>query len=110
MDIFGFPGYAVPERMTKKAPPSTLADAYTLAILTFRLLVLGIHSKGRAAEALDGDAAREAGTNGGAWPTSPTLSTPRTGFLKRVGFVELFNVGLSGQCINSWWNRSAKAG
>ena len=59
-EIIGFPGYAVPERIAKKAPPSTLADAYTLAILTFRLLVLSHPLEGKAAEGLDGDEASEA--------------------------------------------------
>lgn len=59
-DIVGFPGYAVPERITKKAPPSTLADAYTLAILSFRLLVLRHPLEGKAADVLDGDDAAKA--------------------------------------------------
>lgn len=54
-DVIGFPGYAAPERVIKRAPPSTLADAYTLAILTFRLLVLRHPLEGMAADALDGD-------------------------------------------------------
>lgn len=58
--ILGFPGYAVPERIAKNAPPSTLADAYTLAVLTFRLLVLSHPLEGVAAEALDGHEAAEA--------------------------------------------------
>lgn len=63
-DIIGFPGYAVPERVTRKAPPSTLADAYTLAVLTFRLLVLRHPLEGIAAEALDGHEASRAINSG----------------------------------------------
>ncbi|WP_159599053.1 protein kinase domain-containing protein [Agromyces humi] len=59
-DIVGFPGYAVPERVTRKAPPSTLADAYTLAIVAFRMLVLRHPLEGAAADALDGDEAADA--------------------------------------------------
>lgn len=63
-DIVGFPGYAVPERVTKKAPPSTLADAYTLAILSFRLLILSHPLEGQAADSLDGDEAAAAMNTG----------------------------------------------
>ena len=51
-DIIGFPGYAVPERVSKKAPPSTLADAYALAIMTFRLLVLSHPLQGQRVDDL----------------------------------------------------------
>jgi hypothetical protein len=52
-DIIGFPGYAVPERVSKKAPPSTLADAYALAIMTFRLLVLRHPLQGQRVDDLE---------------------------------------------------------
>lgn len=57
-DILGFPGYVAPERLRRHAPPSTLADAYILAIHVFRLLVLRHPLEGLAAEAVDGDTAR----------------------------------------------------
>ena len=59
-DILGFPGYVAPERKRRKAPPSTLADTYILAIHVFRLLVLryplegdcgGQHGRKRGARA-----------------------------------------------------------
>ena len=58
-DILGFPGYAAPERLTRHSPPSTLADTYILAIHVFRLLVLRHPLEGIAADALDGDTARD---------------------------------------------------
>lgn len=58
-DILGFPGYAAPERLTRYSPPSTLADTYILAIHVFRLLVLRHPLEGVAADALDGDTARD---------------------------------------------------
>ena len=45
-DILGFPGYVAPERKLRKAPPSTLADTYILAIHVFRLLVLRLSPRG----------------------------------------------------------------
>lgn len=59
-DILGFPGYVAPERIIKKAPPSTLADAYSLAVMVFRLLTLCHPLEGNAAELLDGNSAKAA--------------------------------------------------
>jgi DNA-binding helix-hairpin-helix protein with protein kinase domain len=58
-DILGFPGYVAPERLRRSAPPSTLADTYILAIHVFRLLVMRHPLEGLAAEAVDGDTARD---------------------------------------------------
>ena len=58
-DILGFPGYVAPERKLRKAPPSTLADTYILAVHVFRLLVLRYPLEGAAADSMDGDEARE---------------------------------------------------
>ena len=58
-DILGFPGYVAPERRRRKAPPSTLADTYILAIHVFRLLVLRHPLEGIAADSMDGNEARE---------------------------------------------------
>lgn len=58
-DILGFRGYLAPERKRRGAPPSTLADTYTLAVHVFRLLVLRHPLEGDAADGLDGDEARE---------------------------------------------------
>lgn len=94
-DIIGFPGYAVPERVTKHAPPSTLADAYTLAILTFRLLVLRHPLDGMAANTLDGDEASEA-INAGtlAYVADPSDTSNRLPAKSLSS--KLFNVVLSG--------------
>ena len=95
-DIVGFPGYAVPERVTKKAPPSTLADAYTLAILTFRLLVLSHPLEGRAAEALDGDDAAAA-INTGSLAYVGDPSDTSNHLLDRSLASKLFTLALSGR-------------
>ena len=58
-DILGFPGYVAPERKLRKAPPSTLADTYILAVHVFRLLVLRYPLEGAEADGMDGDEARE---------------------------------------------------
>lgn len=95
-DIIGFPGYAVPERVTKKAPPSTLADAYTLAILTFRLLVLRHPLEGLAADALDGDGASLAINSGAlAYVAEPGDDSNR--MPDRSLSSKLFSVALSGR-------------
>lgn len=95
-EIIGFPGYAVPERVTKKAPPSTLADAYTLAILTFRLLVLSHPLEGQAAESLDGDAAAAAINTGAlAYVGDPTDESNRLP-TRRLS-AKLFALALSGR-------------
>lgn len=52
--LWGFPGYFAPERITRSAPASTLADTYTLAVHVFRMLVLRHPLEGAAADALDG--------------------------------------------------------
>lgn len=52
--LWGFPGYFAPERITQSAPASTLADTYTLAVHVFRMLVLRHPLEGVAADALDG--------------------------------------------------------
>ncbi|TYB39715.1 hypothetical protein FXF50_04880 [Micromonospora sp. AP08] len=57
-DVLGFRGYAAPERK-RKAPPSTLADAYILGVHVFRMLVLRHPLEGVLADALDGNEARE---------------------------------------------------
>ncbi|MEU8080724.1 hypothetical protein AB0B31_35360 [Catellatospora citrea] len=57
-EVLGFPGYAAPERK-RKAPPSTLADAYILGLHVFRMLVLRHPLEGVLADALDGTEARE---------------------------------------------------
>jgi DNA-binding helix-hairpin-helix protein with protein kinase domain len=58
-DILGFPWYVAPERKLRKAPPSTLADTYILAVHVFRLLVLRHPLEGLAADSMDGNEARE---------------------------------------------------
>lgn len=58
-DVVGLPGYIAPERIRRKAPPSTLADTYILAIHVFRLLVLRHPLEGVAADDIDGDIARK---------------------------------------------------
>jgi serine/threonine protein kinase len=95
-DIIGFPGYAVPERVTRKAPPSTLADAYTLAILTFRLLVLRHPLEGVAADTLDGDEAAMAINSGRlAYVADPGDDSNR--LPHRSLSSKLFSVALSGR-------------
>lgn len=95
-DIIGFPGYAVPERIAKNAPPSTLADAYTLAILTFRLLVLAHPLEGQAAEALDGDEASDAINRGLlAYVGDPQNDSNR--LLSKHLSSKLFKLALSGR-------------
>jgi DNA-binding helix-hairpin-helix protein with protein kinase domain len=58
--IIGFPRYIAPERVTRRAPPSTLADTYALAVHVFRMLVLRHPLEGVSADQLDGQAARAA--------------------------------------------------
>ncbi|MGV0741028.1 protein kinase domain-containing protein [Mycolicibacterium sp. XJ870] len=59
-DIRGFPGYMAPERARRPdSPPSTLADAYTLAIHVFRMLVMQHPLEGVAADDVDGDTAQQ---------------------------------------------------
>ncbi|WKG04641.1 lipopolysaccharide kinase InaA family protein [Mycolicibacterium sp. HK-90] len=59
-DIRGFPGYMAPERERRPdSPPSTLADAYTLAIHVFRMLVMAHPLEGVAADEYDGDTAQQ---------------------------------------------------
>ncbi|MEV0711593.1 protein kinase domain-containing protein [Nocardia aurea] len=95
-DIIGFPGYAVPERVTKKAPPSTLADAYTLAIMTFRLLVLTHPLEGQAADTLDGDEAAAAINTGAlAYVDDPSDDSNR--LRSKILPSKLFTLALSGQ-------------
>lgn len=57
-DVVGFPGYAAPERARHFAPPSTLADAYVLAVHVFRMLVLRHPLEGLAVEDLDAGESR----------------------------------------------------
>lgn len=95
-DILGFPGYAVPERITKHAPPSTLADSYTLAVLTFRLLVLRHPLEGSAAEALDGDDATQA-MNQGLLAYVGDLDDDSNRLPKRSLPSKLFDLALSGR-------------
>lgn len=95
-DIIGFPGYAVPERVTRRAPPSTLADAYTLAILTFRLLVLSHPLEGKAAHVLDGDGAAAAINRGElAYVADPADNSNR--LASRSLPSKLFTLALSGR-------------
>lgn len=56
-DVLGFPGFLAPER-AHRAPPSTLSDAYVLAVHVFKLLVLRHPMEGAAADALEGKEAR----------------------------------------------------
>lgn len=58
-NILGFPGYIAPERAMRKAPPSTLADSYAMAVMVFRLLVLRHPLEGRAEEAQEFPLLRE---------------------------------------------------
>lgn len=58
-ELLGFPGYLAPERLTRKAPPSTLADAYSLSALVFRMLVLAHPLMGRATDEMEGKEAEE---------------------------------------------------
>ncbi len=94
-DIIGFPGYAAPERVTKKAPPSTLADAYALAIVAFRLLLLRHPLEGLAADLLDGDdASREINRGGLVYVADPADGS--NGLPAKSLSSKLFNVVLSG--------------
>ncbi|MDI9941516.1 hypothetical protein QM806_39930 [Rhodococcus sp. IEGM 1351] len=95
-EIVGFPGYAVPERVTKKAPPSTLADAYTLAILSFRMLVLSHPLEGQAADGLDGDEAAAA-INRGALAYVGDLSDDSNRLPSKSLPSKLFPLALSGR-------------
>ena len=56
-NILGFPRYIAPERVRRRTPPSTLADAYILAIHVFRLLVLKHPLEGIATDEVDGETA-----------------------------------------------------
>lgn len=58
-NILGLHGYIAPERMLRQMPASTLADAYSLAVLTFRLLVLNHPLMGVATHVLDAKTANE---------------------------------------------------
>lgn len=58
-NIVGFPRYGAPERVRRRTPPSTLADAYILAIHVFRLLVLKHPLEGVATDEVDRDTAWE---------------------------------------------------
>lgn len=59
-DIRGFPGYMAPERARRPdASPSTLADAYTLAIHVVRMLIMRHPLEGVAVDDVDGDTAQE---------------------------------------------------
>ena len=59
-DVRGFPGYMAPERERRPdSPPSTLADAYTLAVHVFRMLVMRHPLEGVAADDVDGDTAQQ---------------------------------------------------
>lgn len=95
-DILGFPGYAVPERFTRKAPPSTLADAYTLAILAFRLLTLRHPLEGCAADALDGDDAAHA-INAGTLPYIGDPEQTSNRLPDRILSSKLLNLAISGR-------------
>lgn len=73
-EILGFPGYLAPERNPRKAsPPSTLADAYSLGLLVFRMLVLAHPLMGRATDEMEGDAAEDMADRG----TLPYVDDPR---------------------------------
>ena len=56
-NIVGFPRYVAPERVRRRTPPSTLADAYILAIHVFRLLVLKHPLEGVATDEIDRETA-----------------------------------------------------
>lgn len=56
-NIWGFPRYVAPERALRRTPPSTLADAYILAIHVFRLLVLKHPLEGIATDEIDRETA-----------------------------------------------------
>ena len=75
--ILGFPGYIAPERMRRR-PPTTLSDAYSLAALVFRLLVLEHPLKGVATLGLDAHTVND-GVNRGLYPyvAHPEDSTNR---------------------------------
>ena len=49
-NILGLHGYIAPERMLRQMPASTLAAAYSLAVLTFRLLVLNPWERSRSGD------------------------------------------------------------
>lgn len=55
-DVIGFPGYVAPERR-RHSPPTTLADAYSLGIIVFRMLVLSHPLMGAATFEVEGKAA-----------------------------------------------------
>ncbi|SDM92126.1 Protein kinase domain-containing protein [Lentzea albidocapillata subsp. violacea] len=55
-DIVGFPGYVAPERK-RRSPPTTLADAYSLGIIVFRMLVLSHPLMGAATFGTEGKTA-----------------------------------------------------
>jgi serine/threonine protein kinase len=55
-DIIGFPGYVAPERR-RHSPPTTLADAYSLGVIVFRMLVLSHPLMGAATFEVEGKTA-----------------------------------------------------
>lgn len=58
--IIGLKGYTAPERSAHhQAPPSTLADAYSLGVLVFRLLLMTHPLAGVGTENLDGESAED---------------------------------------------------
>ncbi len=95
-DLLGFPGYAAHERVTRHSPPSTLADTYILALHVFRLLVMRHPLEGIAADALDGDTAREMCDRG----ELPYVGDPDDGsnhLAPRTFPVALFPIVMSGR-------------
>jgi DNA-binding helix-hairpin-helix protein with protein kinase domain len=59
--VQGLPGYLAPERARQRnpSPPTTLSDAYSLAVFAFRMLTLSHPLAGTATEDFDGQDARE---------------------------------------------------
>jgi DNA-binding helix-hairpin-helix protein with protein kinase domain len=93
--IVGFPGYLAPERYPGKAsPPSTLADAYSLGVLVFRMLVLTHPLMGRATDEMEGDQAEDMADRGALpYIDDPLDDTNR--LPERVLPAALFGLGLS---------------
>jgi len=58
-NILGMRRYIAPERIIKGSPPSTLADAYSLAVVVFRMLILSHPLEGMASQNLDAESALE---------------------------------------------------
>lgn len=97
--ILGYPGYMAPERFNKHAPASTLADAYVLAVMTFRLLVLRHPLQGQSVDDLEFPDRRETinSLDSGALPYVGATDDDSNRIPNKTLGAALFDLALSGR-------------